>query len=113
MAQSMETLRAYYPEYEQYTDEELVARLAAANEQGMLIAPFGALNDVDMGGTRTLPPSDPRHPESVKAEREAILQEQERPIPTVGEDERAPQIAAGDEQTFRSVKIYATGLRTE
>ena len=98
MAQSMETLRAYYPEYEQYTDEELVARLAAANEQGMLIAPFGALNDVDMGGTRTLPPSDPRHPESVKAEREAILQEQERPIHTVGEDERAPQIAAGDEQ---------------
>ena len=52
----------------------------------------------DMGGTQTLPPSDPRHPESVIAEREAILQEQERPIPTVGEDERAPQIAAGDAQ---------------
>ena len=89
MAQSMETLRAYYPEYEQYTDEELVARLAAADEQGMMIAPFGALNDVDMGGTQTLPPTDPR-PEEV---RQLDAVPEERPVPSLepnlrGERER-------------------------
>lgn len=92
MAQDMETLRAYYPEYDQYTDEELVARLAAADEQGMMIAPFGALNDVDMGGTRTLPPSDPR-PEEV---RQLDAVPQERPIPSLEPNLKGPREREAD-----------------
>ena len=97
MAQGMETsekdlpihlLRNYYPEYEQYTDEELVARLAAAEEQGIITASFGALNDVDMGGTQTLP-----RPEEVQ-QLDAVPDE--RPVPSLEPNLKGPREREAD-----------------
>lgn len=104
MSLSLADFRQQYPAYDDMSDAELSDALHKRfygdipQEQFIEITQGALPPSPDMGGTQTLPPADPRPEEVQQAEREAILQAQERPIPSLGEDTRAPQIAAGDER---------------
>lgn len=104
MSLSLADFRQQYPAYDDMSDAELSDALHTRfygdipQEQFIEVTQGAISPSPDMGGTQTLPPSDPRPEEAQQAEREAVLQAQERPIRTLGEDIRAPQIAAGDAQ---------------
>ena len=108
MSLSLADFRQQYPAYDDMSDAELSDALHKRfygdipQEQFIEVTQGAIPPSPDMGGTQTLPPSDPRPEEVKQAEREAVLQAQERPIPSLGEDTRAPQIAAGDADVFRS-----------
>jgi len=104
MSLSLADFRQQYPDYDDMSDAELSDALHKRfygdipQEQFIEVTQGALPPSPDMGGTQTLPPSDPRPYEAQQAEREAVLQAQERPIPTLREDTRPPQIAAGDAQ---------------